>query len=95
MFYNDKRNTPHNEFVPELVRLIRKYSLEMYLLDFMQTVFFRHTYQWKTLVRNAITGKAESEWYSRLNIFLSHILFLLNRFIVIIIYGNSVKSIDI
>ena len=64
----------------------------MYLLECMQTGLFPHKHPWKTLVRNVITGKAESEWYSRL---FEDILFLLYRFIVIIIYGNSVKSIAI
>jgi len=38
----------------------------MYLLECMQTGLFPHKHPWKTLVRNVITGKAESEWYSRL-----------------------------
>ena len=63
VFYHDKRNTTCYGFVPEMVRL-RNYSLEMYFLDFMQTGLFPHKHPWKTLVGNAITGKAESEWYS-------------------------------
>ena len=81
VFYHDKRNTPHYGCVPEIVRLLRKYLLEMYLLDFMQTGIFPHKHQWKKLVHNVITGKTESEWYSRMfeNICL---IVLLNRFIV-------------
>ena len=63
-FYHDTRNIPHYGFVPEIVRLLRKYSLEMNLLDFMQTGLSRHKHPWKTLVRNVISGKAKSKWYS-------------------------------
>jgi len=61
---------------PHKFRLLRKYSLEMYLLAFLQTGLFPHKHQWKTLVRNVITGKAESEWYSRMfgNVFLRYVI---------------------
>ena len=41
-------------------------NTHLYLLDCMQTGLFPYKHQWKTLVRNVITVKAKSEWYSRM-----------------------------
>ena len=52
-------------FIPDIVRILRKYSLEDYLQRYMATGLFPTKVQWKRISRNFINGQANTTWLTR------------------------------
>ena len=53
-------------FVPEIDRLLKKYSLSSYLTTYIESGIFPSKCEWKSILRLSVTSLAESVWYDRL-----------------------------
>ena len=60
-------NCPQLGFIPSITQLLRKYSLEYFIFNFMQSGQFPPKNAWKKLVCQAVRGQAEREWQCRVS----------------------------
>ena len=62
--YSDSENGKLG-FVPEVDRLLKKYSLSAYLTAYLECGSFPSKYVWKSILRRSVTNVAETDWFDR------------------------------
>ena len=57
----------HRGFIPDIVRILNKYSLHTYLTDFISCGYFPSKLAWKNICKSAIWCREELQWKIRLS----------------------------
>jgi hypothetical protein len=54
-------------FIPDLIRILEKYGLVIFMTDFITSESFPTKKHWKRIVNEAVQGKEELAWSEKLN----------------------------
>ena len=65
--YQCKTTKVHRGFIPDIVRILYKYSLYTYLTGFISSGYFPSKLSWKNICKSEIWGNEERQWKVRLN----------------------------
>lgn len=67
LYYNNCTDTYHG-FIPDVVRILKKYNLEQHILSFMENGTFLSKHTWKCICKRAVSLYEETAWSARIAI---------------------------